>query len=59
MIIFKRKNKVMINEQISNFEAKIFNESEKNRRVPKNNFKKSMNREVNLIFKCFCIKYEY
>lgn len=49
----------MTNQKVSNTEAKIFNESENNRRVQNNNFKKSMNREGNLIFKCFSIKYEY
>ena len=54
----EQKKKYMTNEKIANFEVKIFNESEKNRRIQINNFKNSMNREGNLVFKFFSIKYE-
>jgi hypothetical protein len=49
----------MTSEQVSNIEAKAFNEAEKNRSAQVNKFKKSINKEGNPVFKCFSKKYEY
>ena len=56
---FNDKIKFMVNEQISNIEAKLFNETEKNRKSQVNNFKNSMIKDGNPVFKCFSKKYEY